>query len=98
MAILRDAEQLLCPNGHAIPKDAWIPGAAAVRCKHRAPHQANNQCNAIVLVVALADGVRAVVEIDHKEAAHIEAQRLKAPEIQTFLGLGWSAIERRRIG
>lgn len=95
MAILRDAEPLRCPYGHAIPRDAWIPGAAAVRCKQRAPHQAGNQCGAIVLVVGLADGVRAVVEIDHKEAAHIEARRLKPVEIQEYLGLGWP-MERRR--
>lgn len=95
MAILRDAEPLRCPDGHPIPRDAWVPGAAAVRCKHRAAHQPNNQCGVVVLVLALIEGVRAVVEITPQEAQVIEAKRMKPAEIQEFLALGWMTAERR---
>lgn len=95
MAILKDAEPLVCPDGHVIPRDAWVPGAAAVRCKHRAPQQANNQCGIVVLVLALAKGVRAVVEITPHEARTIEERRMEPDEIQAFLALGWMTAERR---
>lgn len=96
MAIMRDAEPLLCPEGHVIPRDTWVPGAAAVRCKHRAPHQANNQCGAIVLVLSLMKGVRAVVEVTPHEAKQIEEQRMEPDQIQTYLALGYMTSERRR--
>ena len=89
IALVPDMDKLRCPHGHPLPQNVWTPSLAAVRCTWRESPRAP-MCGAIVLLVALSEGVRCLVEVNHVEARHIEATRMSPAEAAHYLGTAWT--------
>lgn len=90
IALVHDDDKMRCPDGHPLPHNVWTPVLTAVRCVWRTDGPKSPECGRIVLLFALTEGLRCVVEVSHVEARHIEANRLPPAEAARFLGLSWT--------
>jgi hypothetical protein len=90
IALFHDEDKLRCPAGHPLPRNVWTPVLTAVRCVWRSEGPRSPECGSIVLLFALTDGLRCVVEISHVEARYIELNRLTPAEAARYLGLSWT--------
>lgn len=89
-AVFHDEDKLRCPEGHPIKKLFWAPTLTAVRCTWRSDGPRSPECGSIVLLFAVSDGLRYVVEVTHVEAQHVESNRMTPAEAARFLGLSWT--------
>ena len=89
IAVFADTDKLRCPRGHPLPRNVWAPALAAVRCTWRSDPK-GPMCGGIVLLLALTEGLRCVVEVSHVEAMHIEETRMSPAEAAHYLGLAWT--------
>lgn len=90
IALFHDEDKLRCPHGHPIKRLFWAPALTAVRCTWRTDGPRSPECGSIVLLFAMSDGMRCVVEVSHVEARHIEANRMTPADAARFLGLAWT--------
>lgn len=97
MAVFPDTDKLRCPHGHPLPHNVWTPSLAAVRCVWRVAGPRSPECGSIVLLIALTEGLRCVVEVSHAEARHIEQSRMSPAEAAHYLGLAWTPSRPRGV-
>lgn len=92
---------VVCPVGHAIPRDTFILTDGVVRCKHRLG-TAGSECGKLLYLLASVpvrspDDTTAlvfVVEVTYLETQLIERQRWGTLDILRHLGA--TPVERRR--
>lgn len=93
-------DQLCCPAGHHIRRDAFLITDGAVRCKFREPGT-GHECGKIIYLLACASArapepeptLYFVVEVSYEEISTLQRSRSSVLDALEALGAGFRAPE-----